>query len=176
MDSLATWIAVAIVLTVPFLLWFRLKARTKYERELSEIKTLAAERTRLLMSLHSRLDVSERESPQQESVMSGKSNRPLFTTSTFSSLKNKDSALEEYYLALKERDIAIEKYHLTVLGAMGTESASRMYPKWLNETQSGRDWQYAAVYGQSKAEGLRWKKEWRRRNHGPTSGSTLQLS
>lgn len=72
MDIIATLLAVVTLLAVPFLLFFRSKARRRYQRDLAEIETLVAERSRYVNELHERLDTLEREGSQREPMISEK--------------------------------------------------------------------------------------------------------
>lgn len=170
MDILATGLAGIIILTVPLLLWLRLKARAKYKRELTEVRALSAERSELLTELHSRLDTLESESSGLESSMSEEANHLRFITSMLYRDAKKGDALEKYYLALKERNPAQEKYRLIALETKELGAAHEISRRWLEETQVESGWQDTVVGKQS------FKDEWRRGNRGPLRGPTLQTS
>lgn len=111
MDILVTILPGIIILLAPFLLWFRSKARFRYEHDLAEIEGLVAERSEYVDELHTRLDTLEYKQYRREPTMS---NDAAFET----------SRLGELILAYQTktwRDIVAKRYS-TDLTTLASES------------------------------------------------------
>jgi hypothetical protein len=150
MDIAATVLAGLTVLSVPFLLWFGSKARTKRKQEIADIEGLVEERSRMikehsrgLTELHSRLDALDKQDSQPESTASGEATchrlwllrRNLAQQTTIE--RNVDWG--RYLPALEAPD----------LGCLRTTQLHRdrvywIYYLWPTEAETNLDWRLAA--------------------------------
>jgi len=182
MDVLATGLAGIIVLTVPLLLWLRIKARAQYARELAEIQALASERSHLLTELHSRLDALEHRESQLKPMGSteGVNHFRYSMLMVLSSAKNRETVLERYYLALKDGDTAsLEKYHHLILNPKRSATSEAVYEichRWLKYAQPRPDWQNIAIPDSTVTGAPHWKEEWQYGSWESAHRPTLQVS
>ena len=186
MDSLVTVLAGIIVLALPFAVWLRFKIRTQREKEIEKIKTLAAERSRWLDELHSRLDALDEQESRRKSAAQEPQREPVAIEDAALAL---DTLRLLQFLAAHqatfERDAAVERY-LTTLKALelGTERLvssgthhGKMYRRYAEEAKVAPGWAKAEEPNEAaSAEYLRWEDVRQRMNRRPLRGPTLQAS
>lgn len=172
MEVMATILAGIIILSVPLLLWFRSRARERYNNDLDEIRALSAERHRRLQELRAILDNLEKRGQKESTAIDKNIDWPrLSSTAHYRVVKNRDVDLEKYYSAIKERNIALEKYYLGV-GAL--EVASSI---WVVKDRGGPEWLQDTIIRESaNAEDVRRKNERWRGKQGSLQGPTPQTS
>lgn len=183
MDSIATGLAGIVVLALPLLLWLRLKARTKYEQEIAEVKKLAEERSQLLDELHSRLDSLGEQDSQKEPIASEEATsnalRLLEWQMAHQSAAGRDVASERYFAALRILDpeaLDPEAFRLEVM-RLHNERAYWIHCLQLEEAQTGPGWlKEARLHEPVRAKDLRRKRDSRRVIRKPLQGPTLQAS
>jgi hypothetical protein len=174
MDVVATILAGITVLSIPFLLLFRSKARLRHERDLAEIKGLVAERSQYVDELHTRLDTLERKDFQRESAATEEE--------TFNRRRMRDVLLA--YEAATWQDIAAKEnlfadLDLSDLEALGAETRSLrtawILHFWVMESKAGPEWIKDADLDESaEIEDLRRKGTWKRGSAGLLGGPVPQ--
>lgn len=171
MDILTTVLAGIIVLSVPFLLLLQSKARTRYKRDLAEIKALTEERSEWLDKLHSRLDALNEQDAQRD-----QRELVLSREASFSTLRLFQRLLA--YQTATGRDVASEitsDRHLVVLKTLDPEALRTiteylrndkiygLYRPWLEEVTTDPEWLKDASFREPAAtEDMRRKSGLRR--------------
>lgn len=176
MDSLATGLAVLVVLALPFVWWLRLAARVRLQRELDEVKALTAERSQWLDELHSRLDALDKQDSQRE---------PMATEeATFIALRMRE--LLPTYHAAAWLDIAAKGHPISELKAIDLEALSlesellrsaMLYDLLAWEAKTGPEWiKDVTPHESAEIKGLRRKGAWKSGGAGSLRGPVPQVS